>query len=93
MFIIFFLVISYKNLVLLGDSIIRKVYFQELLAQCQGGLKKYGNTTDLQELQENLAMNCIPDGMKKMTADDYEELLKKRRKLMAEKIRAYLENL
>ncbi|MEW5920530.1 MAG: DUF262 domain-containing protein [Bacillota bacterium] len=70
-----------------------KVYFQELLAQCQGGPKKYGNITDLQELQENLAMNCIPDGMEKMAADDYEEFLKKRRKLMAEKIRTYFESL
>lgn len=68
-----------------------KVYFQELFAQCQGGPKKYGNITDLQELQENLAMNCIPDGMEKMTADDYEEFLKKRRKLMAEKIKTYFE--
>jgi len=70
-----------------------KVYFQELLAQCQGGPKKYGNITDMQGLRENLAMNCIPDGMEKMTADDYEEFLKKRRKLMAEKIRTYFESL
>lgn len=70
-----------------------KVYFQEILAQCQGGPKKYGNITDLQELQKNLVMNCIPDDMEILTADEYEEFLKKRRKLMAEKIRTYFESL
>ena len=70
-----------------------KVYFQEILAQCKGGPKKYGNITDLQELQKNLVMNCIPDDMEILTADEYEEFLKKRRKLMAEKIRIYFESL
>ncbi len=70
-----------------------RVYFSELLAQCQGGPKKYGNLTDLQELKENLAMNCIPEGMEEATSDDYDEFLRKRRKLMAEKIRTYFEKL
>jgi len=70
-----------------------RVYFHELFAQCQGGAQKYGNITDLQGLQRNLAMNCIPDGMENMTADDYEAFLTRHRKLMAEKVKRYFEKL
>lgn len=70
-----------------------QVYFTQLLAQCQGGERKYGNIVDLSELQANLAMHCIPNGVEKMTVADYPDFLAERRKLMARKIRTYFEGL
>jgi hypothetical protein len=70
-----------------------KVYFGQLLEQCQAGLKRYGNITDLDELRENLRMNCIPDGMEKMSVEDYAAFLAERRKLMAQKIKVYFQGL
>ena len=69
------------------------VYFQELIEQCQGGPRRYGNITDLEELRENLWMNSIPDGVEYMDVDDYPEFLAARRELMAQKIRHYFEEL
>lgn len=70
-----------------------KVYFTQLVEQCQGGAKKYGNIDHLTELQENLHMHCIPAGVEQMTVVDYPAFLVERRKLMAAKIRAYFEGL
>jgi hypothetical protein len=50
-----------------------QIYFAQLLEQCQGGPRLYGNIIDLDELRENLRMNCIPDGMEKMTVAEYPE--------------------
>lgn len=36
------------------------LYFKELLEQCQGGKRKYGGITNLDELKANLAEHCIP---------------------------------
>lgn len=65
------------------------VYFQQLIDQCSGGAKHYGNIVDLDELRANLRMNCIPDGAERMTMVDYPAFLTERRKLMALKIKAY----
>jgi hypothetical protein len=70
-----------------------KVYFSQLLEQCLGGQKKYGNITNLDELKYNFRANCIPDGMEEMTADDYSSFLSMRRMLMAQKIRKFFEGL
>lgn len=70
-----------------------RVYFTQLLEQCQGGAKKYGNITDLDELRENLRMHCIPLGCEQMTVVAYPDFLAERRKLMARKIRTYFEEL
>ena len=64
-------------------------YFRHLQRQVNGGRTRYGGITDPDELKENLRMHCIPDGMAKMTADDYDAFLEERRKLMATKIRQY----
>ena len=64
-------------------------YIGELIKQCKGGQKKYGNIISSDELQANLTMNCIPDGMEAMTAADYPNFLAKRRILMAHKIKTY----
>lgn len=69
------------------------VYFGRLLEQCQGGPKSYGNITSLDELRANLAANCIPQDIEKMTVEDYPVFLEERRKLMARKIRGYFEAL
>jgi hypothetical protein len=66
-----------------------KVYFAELLQQCQGGKKKYGGITDLDELKENLSQHSIPEHVLNSLADDYDLFLEERRKLMAAKIRDY----
>ena len=64
-------------------------YFSEVLEQCQGGALKYGGISSLNELHENLKSNCVPESIFKMTLDNYDEFLKERRKLMAEKMRDY----
>lgn len=70
-----------------------KVYFNQLLEQCQGGKKLYGNITYIDELKNNYRANCIPDGIEEMTVDDYPSFLTQRRVLMAQKIRNYFEGL
>ena len=69
------------------------VYIAQVLDQCNGGRKRYGNITDLDELHENFRMNCIPDGVDKMGVEDYRTFLDERRKLMAQKIKKYFEAL
>ncbi len=70
-----------------------KVYFSQMLEQCNGGPKRYGNITALDELRENYRMNCIPDGVETMVVDTYQDFLAQRRELMAKKIRTYFESL
>jgi hypothetical protein len=66
-----------------------KVYFEELLNQCQGGNKKYGGITDLDALKDNLRQHSIPEGIFNNLADDYNQFLIERRKLMSATIRDY----
>jgi hypothetical protein len=68
-----------------------RIYFHEMLEQCNGGRKLYGNITDPDELRRNFTMNCIPDGMESMTVGDYPHFLAARRKLMAQKMKVYFE--
>jgi hypothetical protein len=65
------------------------VYFSEILEQCHGGDLKYGGISSLEELHNNLKSNCIPESIFTMTIDHYEDFLKGRRKLMAQKMREY----
>jgi hypothetical protein len=65
------------------------VYFSEVAAQCEGGPLKYGAISSQEMLQENLSSNCVPWGVMSMSTDEYPEFLRQRRKLMAEKIKAY----
>ena len=64
-------------------------YFKIVFDQCNGGKKKIGGITDEKELKKNLSMHCIPEGVESKSADDYDEFLDERRKLMASKIRNY----
>jgi hypothetical protein len=68
-------------------------YFAELLEQCNGGKKRYGGIADEAGLRENLAANCVPDGMLNDQTPCYEEFLAERRKLMALKIKRWFEML
>ncbi len=70
-----------------------KEYLGEVLNQCNGGDVKYGGIVDSEELVNNLKVHCIPDGVERMTIDDYEVFLEKRRILMAEKIKHYYDSL
>lgn len=64
-------------------------YLKRAFEQCKGGTQLYGNILDLDEMNRNLMMNCIPAEIADNPADYYEEFLGIRRKLMAEKIKAY----
>lgn len=66
-----------------------KEYFNTLINQVRGGPKKYGGITDETQLIENLKCHCIPTGIFNSMADDYDEFLVERRKLMAAKIKEY----
>jgi hypothetical protein len=68
-------------------------YFAQIYAQCNGGPKLYGNITDLPALAENFRMNCIPEGMRQISLEDYPSFLVERRKLMADRLRIYFESL
>jgi hypothetical protein len=69
------------------------VYFQELLEQVNGGPKKYGGITSEQELEANLREHCVPEAIFDGLAEDYDQFLDERRKLMAEKIKTYFATL
>lgn len=64
-------------------------YFTQILEQCNSWEVKYGGITDMESLKANLAQNCIPESIFRMTLDDYPAFLEERRKLMAKKIEAY----
>ena len=64
-------------------------YFSEVLEQCHGGALKYGGISSLDELHENLKSNCVPESIFTMTLDHYDEFLKERRKLIAQKMKEY----
>ena len=64
-------------------------YFSELEEQCRNGPARYGGITDADQLRENLASHCLPQGMETATAETYDAFLQQRRKLMAAKMRDY----
>ena len=68
-------------------------YFSELWEQCRNGATHYGGITDADQLQENLAAHCIPEGMNAASVEGYDTFLQGRRELMATKIRAYYKTL
>ena len=76
----------------IGNSEPRE-YFTQVIDQCNGGAKRYGNITDLDQLRDNLRMNCIPDGVEDMAVEEYPSFLGARRALMAQKIKTYFESL
>jgi hypothetical protein len=68
-------------------------YFADLREQSHGGQRKYGGITDGSEMKRNFEQNCIPVSMLSGTVLPYDEFLKQRRALMAEKINHYFAGL
>ncbi len=64
-------------------------YFTSLFVQCDEEGQVYGAIVNREQLEHNLGLHCIPEGMDKMTIDNYEYFLQERRKLMALKIKDY----
>lgn len=64
-------------------------YFAEALQQCQTGVITIGTITDESSFWNNLDVNCIPKEVVSMTADNYGDFLRERRKRMAKKIKDY----
>jgi hypothetical protein len=62
------------------------VYFGELAAQSNGGIRKYGGITDESELRANLVANAVPASMLDGNIPSYDRFLEERRHLMAAKI-------
>jgi hypothetical protein len=70
-----------------------EVYFDELAKQCNGGPKKYGGITTEKEMRDNFRMNCLPECLLDGKIPSFDDFLDQRRKLMAQKIKAYFEGL
>ena len=64
-------------------------YFTTALEQCKTGDIVVGTITNEASFWNNLELNCIPAEVVNMTATDYPEFLRKRRVLMAKKIKEY----
>jgi len=72
----------------IGDKEPEK-YFSELINQCETKVAKYGAIIDIDQLKENLKANCIPLKLIEGEKLNYEDFLKERRFLMANKIKEY----
>ena len=64
-------------------------YFASIISQCSGAEINYGAINDVNTLNDNLRMNCIPEDIFDSGLNDYDSFLKKRRILMSQKIRQY----
>ncbi len=65
------------------------VYFTEIKNQCTGGAKKYGGIDSMEKLSINLKRHCIPESVFSMDISHYDDFLKGRRMLIAQKIKNY----
>lgn len=68
-------------------------YMKSIIKQCNGQENKYGAINNIEDLHKNMEENCIPESLIYMTINDYDDFLKERRKLMANKIKQYYESL
>lgn len=64
-------------------------YMATIFKQCETGEPVLGAITNLDKLQDNLAVNCLPTELESYAPENYEEFLAQRRVAMAEKIRGY----
>ena len=64
-------------------------YFSIAKKQCGTGELLVGTIGDIDSFNANLETNCIPAEIVDMTAADYPEFLRKRRAMMAQKIKGY----
>lgn len=68
-------------------------YMSRMKQQVAGEDIVYGGITDLDDLKDNLAENCVPESFMEMDIFDYQVFLDQRRSLMAQYIREYYKNL
>ena len=68
-------------------------YFNIAKNQCLTGDITIGLITSEDQLKSNLETNCIPENVFDMSADNYQEFLESRRKMMALKIHHYYDQL
>ncbi len=64
-------------------------YIKTVYNQCENGKAIFGAITDMENLKENLEMNCLPEPIEEYSFDNYENFLKNRRQLMAWKMKDY----
>ena len=64
-------------------------YFTVAKEQCSSSIIKVGTILSEEEFWANLKLNCIPQNVINMTAEDYPRFLSERRIMMANKIREY----
>lgn len=70
-----------------------RAYFANIQAQCSGGPLKYGAIADANALKINLTANRVPEEIVEMDLAEFDDFLKRRRELMAAKIRIYYQSL
>ncbi len=68
-----------------------ELYFKELAEQCNGGKKRYGGITNLDEMRTNLRIHCLPGSLLDGVVPTYDDFLEARRKFMAQKIKTWFE--
>ena len=66
-----------------------KAYMGQIREQCINGQTVYSGIHSLEQLETNMAANCIPQDIFDMDYTCYDDFLNKRRHLMAQKIREY----
>ncbi len=66
-----------------------KDYFELIKSQIQDENRQVSGLSTEQDLLDNLKMNCVPTEIMDMNINDYQDFLTLRRKLMAQKIKAY----
>ena len=66
-----------------------KAYMGQIREQCINGHTVYSGIHSLEQLESNMAANCIPQDIFDMDYTCYDDFLNKRRHLMAQKIREY----
>lgn len=64
-------------------------YFSELLKQCKNDKQLYGAITNIEQMEKNFRMHCIPYSMEGKDIEHFDDFLDERRKLMALKIKDY----
>ncbi len=71
-----------------------KEYLGDIVKAIENGEEsKYTTISSLNNLKDNLKKNAIPDSLVQMDAENYQEFLLERRKLMSYKIKLYFESL
>jgi hypothetical protein len=69
------------------------VYMAEIADQVESGQLTLGEITDGADLERNLVENAVPTALATVTAASYPEFLDQRRRLMADVIRTYFDQL